>query len=129
MVQFGRVDAPFHVSASISTGRRMPLKVNHVCVIIAVTTAEKMVQSDFIKRRRRSVGGNVAANVWMKAIGLDDHRHRVPTDVALDAPLDFSIARIPRLVLARNGVDVGGANRARNFHPRLTQAFSEFLYQ
>src|ERR1044071_2995330 len=107
----------------------MPLKVNHVRVIIAVTTAEKMVQSDFIKRRRRSVGGNMAANVWMKAIGLDHHRHGVPTDITLDPPLNFSIAGIPRLVLARNCVDVGGADRARNFHPRLAQAFGEFLYQ
>src|ERR1041385_2499359 len=97
MVQSWRVDAPFHVRASVGTGRRMPLKVNHVRVIIAVTTAEKMVQSDFIKRRRRSVGGNMAANVWMKAIGLDHHRHGVPTDIALDPPLNFSIAGIPRL--------------------------------
>src|ERR1044071_3681856 len=101
----------------------MALKVNHVRMMIAVTAAEKMVQAHFIKRGRRSIGGNVAANVWMKTIGFDNHRHGVPTDVALDAPLDFPVTRIARLVLPRNRVDVRSANSARSCHSRVAEAF------
>src|SRR5262245_51977314 len=107
----------------------MALKVNHVRVMIAVTAAEKMVQPHFIKRGRRGIGGNMTANVWMKTIGFDDHRHGIPTDIALDTPLDFSIAGIARLVLRRNRVDVGSANTARNYHSRVAEAFGKFVQE
>src|ERR1043165_2915969 len=105
----------------------MALKVNHVRVMITVTAAEKMVEAHFIKRGRGSIGGNMTANVWMKTIGFDNHRHGVPTDVALNPPLNFPVAGIAGLVLARNGIDVGSANHARNCHSRVAEAFGEFV--
>src|ERR1041384_8714988 len=97
----------------------MPLKVNHVRVMITVTATEKMVQAHFIKRGRGSIGGNMTANVWMKTIGFDNHRNGVPTDVALNPPLNFPVAGIAGLVLARNAIDVGGAYHARDLHSRV----------
>ncbi len=39
-------------------------------------------------------------------VGLDHHCRGVPPDVGADAPLDVFVAGEPRLLLARNGVDV-----------------------
>ena len=97
--------------------------------MIAVTATEKMVQPHFIKRGRRCIGGNMTANVWMKTIRFDDHRHGIPTHVALDPPLDFPVAGVAWLVLPRNRIDIGSANGTRNCHSRVAEAFGKFIQE
>src|SRR5688572_7134980 len=114
VVQLRSVDAPFYVGTGINAGRGMALKEDHVGVIIAVTAAKKMVETDFIKRCGRSVGRDMTADIGVDAIGFNDHRHRVPANVALYAPLDLTIARVGRLLLRRDRVNVGCAYSLRN---------------
>ena len=53
-----------------------------------------MIEADFVQRRRRGVARDVAAVLGALAIRVHDHRHRVPADVRLDAPLDRAVAGI-----------------------------------
>ncbi len=100
----------------------MPLKVDHIGVMIAVTAAEKMIKADLIKGRGGSVGRDMPADIGVNTIGFDHHRHRVPADVALDPPFDLPIAGIGRLFLRRNRVNVRRADRLRNLNARVSQA-------
>ncbi len=69
----------------------------------------------------------MTADVGMNAIGLDDHRHGVPADVAFDAPLDLAIAGIGRLFLGRDGVDVRRAHRLRNLETGAAQTIVQLF--
>jgi hypothetical protein len=68
-----------------------------------------MIESDLEERRRRSVGGDVAADAALFAVGAHDHRQRVPPRQALDPPLDLAAAGINRLSMVGN--EVGNDNR------------------
>lgn len=48
----------------------------------------------------------MAANPVVRSVGADHHGHRIPTDQVLDALLQFTIARIRRLLGDRDGIDV-----------------------
>ena len=50
----------------------------------------------------------MAAEVGVVVIGAHDHGHGVPAHDAFDPPLDLAAARIGGLLIAGNGVDVGG---------------------
>ena len=52
-------------------------------------------------------------------VGPDHHHRRVPADEGADAPLDVLVAREPRLLLGRDGVDVRRADRGREADLRL----------
>ena len=47
-------------------------------------------------------------------VGPHDHGHGVPADQALDAPLDLAVAGKGRLLVGRDGVDVGRVGRERH---------------
>ena len=67
----------------------------------------------------------MTAEAAVAAIGVHDHGHGVPADVALDAHFHFPIAGERGLVLGRNRVDVGRADDARGFDAGFAQAFGE----
>src|SRR5262245_4558621 len=71
----------------------------------------------------------MAANAVVVAIGANDHRHRVPADDAFDAPLDFAIARIGRLFVGGNCVDVGSRRDERQVDASLISGFIELREQ
>jgi len=71
----------------------------------------------------------MTADIGVEAIGLDDHRHGVPAHVTFDAPFDFPIARVRRLLLRGNGIDVRRADPVRNLEPGVTQPVIEFFEQ
>jgi len=65
-----------------------------------------MVEADFIEGGGASVGGDVAADVVLDAIGAHDHGKSVPADEALDAALEFLIAGEKRFEAIGNRVGV-----------------------
>src|SRR5712672_2628330 len=70
-----------------------------------------MVEAVFIERGGASVGGDVAADIVLDAIGAHDHGKSVPADEALNTSLKFLVAWKERFEAIRNrgGVrSVGG---------------------
>src|SRR3546814_11677800 len=47
------------------------------------------------------------------AVGIDDHRHRIPANDRADAPFDLVVSWRARLEMRRNRVDVGGVGGER----------------
>ena len=56
----------------------MSLKIDEVSQAVTIAAAEEMVETHFIERRRRRVGGNMAPYVRVKAVGFDNHGHCIP---------------------------------------------------
>ena len=101
------VEAPFEKGAGVDAGGGVPLEVYLVAGMAVAGGAEKVVVADLVEGGRRGVGRDVAAEVGVVVIGAHDHGHGVPAHDALDPPLDLAAARIGRLLIAGNGVDVG----------------------
>ena len=69
----------------------------------------------------------MAADIRVKAVGFDHHRHSVPADVAFYASLDFTVAGIKRLFFAGDRIDIWRADRIGNFYSRLPQSARELI--
>src|SRR5579863_7090348 len=65
-----------------------------------------MVEADFKQSRGGGERRNVAPNAVVDAVGAHHHGQGVPPDQALDAALDFLIAREDGLLFKGNGVEV-----------------------
>jgi len=76
-------------------------------------TVEEVIERDLVERGRRGIGRDVPADAVALLVCPDHHRHRVPADDALDTALDVAVAGIRRLLLRRDGVDVGRADGLR----------------
>ncbi len=79
----------------------MSLQVNGVAFEFVGAPAEEMVEADFVQSRGGGVRGDVPADAVIDAIGSNHHRQSVPPDQALDAALDFLIARKDGLIFRR----------------------------
>ena len=89
---------PFQEGARIDARRAVALEINEIARLVDAglilnCRAEEVVEADLHQRGHRGIGRDVAADAGVFLVLLDDHRHRVPADDALDAALDFEIAR------------------------------------
>src|SRR5260370_36657607 len=107
------VQPAFQKSAGINSRRSVSLKINNVPGKIAMTRAKKIVERDLVQGCGGGKGGDMAAQSIVDGVGIDDHGHGVPADVALDANLGLPVAGIIRLFFDGNGVDVGRADKMR----------------
>src|SRR3954469_16156444 len=92
----------------------MALEINLVASAGRVGAAEEVVEADLVERRRGGEGSDVAAESAVVDVGADDHCHRVPAHVALDAAFDLAVPGEKRLPVRRNRVDVGRVGSERN---------------
>ena len=123
------VDAALQVGATVDAGRGVALEVDQVARVVLRAGAEEVVEADLVERRGRGIGRDVAADPVVDAVGLDDHRHRVPADEALDPPLDLAVAGIRRLLCDGDGVDVGRLETCPKTNARGLQPLEQTLDQ
>ena len=71
----------------------------------------------------------MTAQATVLAVGVDNHRHGVPADVALDAALHIEIAGERGFSIGGNGIDVRGADNARGFNALRAQASGETVQE
>ncbi len=102
--------APLEVGPGVDAWSGMTLEVDVVTAAGGVLAAEEVVEADLVQRGRAGERREVAADPVGVLVGLDHHHRRVPADEGTDPALDVLVAGEPRLVLARDGVDVGGAD-------------------
>src|SRR5260221_5663486 len=94
----------------------MSLEIYGVPFELRGARAEEMVEADFVERGGAGVGGDVAADVVLDAIGAHDHGERVPANEALDAALEFLIAGEKRLKAIGDRVGVRGVRGKRKIN-------------
>src|SRR6516164_9223953 len=83
MMQVMLVGSSFQERTRIDAWCGMTLEINLVTHKVLGPGSKKMIKGDFIKRRRGSIGGNMAAQTAVSSVGIDDHGHRVPPRVTL----------------------------------------------
>ena len=88
-----------------------------------------MIETDIVKRRRRSIGRDVPAQLARFLVGADDQRHRVPAGERQDAPLEREVARPRRLLVRRDGVDIGGGGAEGQIAAGLAHLADQLLQQ
>ena len=69
----------------------------------------------------------MSSEAAVQAVRFDDHRHCIPTEIALDAPFDLAIPRVHRLFLRRNRIDIWTGHRWWDVYARLPEAGNEFV--
>jgi hypothetical protein len=89
------------------------LEVDGVTLEFGSAGAEEMVEADLVEGGGGGVGGDVAANVVLDAVGADDHGQRIPANQAFDAALEFLISWEKRFKAYGDGVGVGGVGGER----------------
>ena len=101
----------------VDAGRGVALEVDVVAGEAVVLAAEEVVEAHLVERRRAGEGGEVAADAVGVLVGLHHHHRRVPADEGADAALDVLVAGEERLLLGRDGVDVGRGHRGGRARP------------
>ena len=91
--------------------------------------AEEVVETDFVERRGRGVGRNVAAHADSRALGAVHHDGGVPSDPRPEATFDVLVAGEPRFQFGRDGVDVVGRRQRRDGDPLLARPFQQPQHQ
>ena len=105
-------------SAGVDPRGRVGLEVYLVPVAMVVPAAEKVIESHLVQGGRRGVGGEMAADGRIAAVGADHHDHGVPAQNVADAALEVVAARERRLQVGWNGIDVGSVAGGGNVDPR-----------
>src|SRR5882672_406245 len=105
VVKLPIIEAAFEVGASVIARGGVALEINHVGRLAVIAAAEEMVIGDFVEGGTRGVSGDMAAEAVRFAIGVDDHRHGVPTDKTFDPRFDLPVAGISGLPFGWDGVD------------------------
>jgi hypothetical protein len=83
------------------------LEENQVATVRLGGRVPEPRKADVIERGGRGEGGDVAADVGI-LVGTNDHGHGVPADVVVNLDFEVGIARVFRLLVDRNRIDVFG---------------------
>ena len=120
--------AALEEGAGVDAGGGVALDVDVVAAAGVVLAAEEPVEADLVQRRRRRVGRDVPADPDPRALRAVHHRRRVPPDPRPVAPLGLLVAREPRLLVGRDGVDVVRGVQRRHRDAALPRALEQLQH-
>ncbi len=106
ILQLLDAEAAFEKRARINARSSVALEIDSVAFKLFGARAEEMVEANFVESGGGSVGGDVAADVVLHAVGANDHGQSVPANKALDAALEFLVAGEERLEAGGDRVGV-----------------------
>ena len=117
--------ASFEEGACIDSGGGVTLEIDLVATARVIAATEEVVETDFVQRGARCVGGNVSTHTNTGPLCAVNHDRGVPTNVSANTTFNKFIAREPRLGLRRNGVDVVGAAKRGNTNVAFTSSLQQ----
>jgi hypothetical protein len=91
--------------------------------------AKKVVEAHLKQIGRAGIAGNVAAQLTVRGVGLDDHGQRVPAHDGRDALLQLQMPRKRALVFQANGVGIGRDALGLPAHAQLASAGAQAVKQ
>ena len=92
-------------------GERMALDVDQVAAVRFRRRVPEMHEAGVVERRRGLEAGDMAAEFGRLLVGAQHDRQRVPADDRADPVLDRPVARMRRLSVRQDRVDIGGVGR------------------
>ena len=78
MTQLLFTESSFYKSSGIDTRRAVPLKIDHIGSVRGVRALEEPVKANFVYRRYRCIGCDMATEAQSTFIGSCHHRHSIP---------------------------------------------------
>src|SRR5208282_4269144 len=107
----------------------MALDINYVATVVFSRRPPEVIEADVVEGRGRLEGRDMPAQLRGFFIGAHHHRDRVPSNDGADTPLDLTIARIARLAVGRDRVDVRRMGIVRQVAALLARFVDEILQQ
>ena len=107
----------------------MSLDKDEVALLLVRRAAPKVIETDFVQRRRRSVTRNMAPVLGIDAIGIDHHGHRIPADVRLDTTFERAIPRVFGLTTLVDRVQVCRIRAIRQVRARAASEVDHLVQQ
>jgi hypothetical protein len=95
----------------------MPLDEDEVAAVILGRPMPEMHETGVVECRRRLEARDMPAELAALLVGAQHHGQRVPAHGRADAPLDGVVAGVRRLLVRRDGVDVGRIGCERQPRP------------
>lgn len=95
----------------------MPLDKDLIGGRMIRLSAKEMIEADFVQGGSSSEGGDMPADPGAFPVGTDHHCHRIPANKTLDSAFHGPIARVLRLGVRRNRVDIRRHGGAGNRDP------------
>ena len=122
-------ETAFQERAGVDARRRVALDVQQVAAVVFGFGMPEVVEADAQHVGQRGERRDVATEVAVEAVGLDDHRHRVPAHPRAQALFVFQVAGAVRFQVGRNRVHVGGVARERNVGAAAARQIDQALQQ
>jgi hypothetical protein len=116
VAQLLSIKTAFEVGAGVDAGCRAALKIDLITPPLAALASEKVIETDFVQRRRRRERVNLAPEVAVGAVGMLDQHHGIPPHQVCDTSLNFSAARQGGLLLDGDGIEIRGVDGKRPRH-------------
>ena len=127
--QLRLAQAPVQEGARVHAGGGVALEVHQVAGKLAVGRAKEVVEADADQGGRRGIGGDVPAELGVFQVRLDHHGERVPALQRTHPVFHARVTRQARLLLDRDGVDVGRGVSKRQVHAADARTVDEPLDQ
>jgi hypothetical protein len=125
VVQLLLGEAPFEKGAGIDARRGMSLDVEQIPAMALARGVEEMVEADVVERRGGSEARDVTPERGILAIGLDHHRHRVPSHEGANPLLERRVPRRSLLQGLGDRVDVRRRRAVREMSALATSPANE----
>ena len=84
----------------------MPLEEDLIRRVLSLLAVKEVIEGHFVQRSGGCERRNVPSDSVAPLVGANDHRQGVPADDALDLPFQHPIARVDRLLVGWDRVDV-----------------------
>src|SRR6185437_15361274 len=97
---------PLDEGPGVDAGRAVTLAIDELAAVILGWGMPEMIESRVVERGGRLEARYVSTQLRGRLVGPQDHRERVPAHEVTNPSLDIAIARVRRLGLERDGVDV-----------------------
>ena len=122
-------DAALEERAGVDPRGHVPLHEQQVAAVPLARGVPEVVEAGVVERGRRLERGDVPAQLRALLVRLEHGRDGVPPVQRADAVLDRQVTGVRRLLVDRDGVEVGGVRRVRHRHRALARLLVQLLQQ
>ena len=122
-------EPPFQEAPRIDPGRAVPLDVDQVAAVTFRRRVPEMHEAGVVEQGRGLEAGDVPAQLRALLVGAQHDRQRIPADVAPDPVLDRAVARMRRLAVGWDGVEIGRVRRIRHLRPLAPRLVHQLAQQ
>ena len=116
-------------AARIDPGRAVALDIDQVTAMLLRGRVPEVHEAGIVEQSRGLEARDVAAQLGALLVGAQDDRQRVPADVGADLVLERPVARVRRLAVGRDGVQIRRGRRVGHRGPLAARLAHQLAQQ